>query len=114
MQFMSRYTAISLFLSLLALGATARAEDKVAKEKWADTALPVTSGLELWLDAGRLNAARKAKGEKEIADGDKVETWYDASGHGRNLTQKNSEAQPTFLAGAAPRSSSTATAPTSR
>jgi putative heme-binding domain-containing protein len=90
-----------LLLGLLFFAAPLRAEDKGA-EKWADAALPVTDGLELWLDAGRLNAARKAHGEKEIADGEKVETWYDASGHGHDLTQKNAEIRPTFLAGAAP------------
>ena len=90
----------AVILLLLTVTAPAWADDK--PEKWADAALPVTDGLELWLDAGRLNAARRAAGEKEFADGDKVETWYDASGRGRNLTQKKADARPTFLAGDAP------------
>ena len=35
-------------------------------------------------------------------DGDKVETWYDASGRGRDPTQLNAGARPTFLGGDAP------------
>ena len=65
MQFMSRYSAIPLFLSLIAISSTAQAEDKVGKEKWADAALPVTSGLELWLDAGRLNAAQGQRRKRD-------------------------------------------------
>ena len=34
----------------------------VPVESWADPGLKVTRGLALWLDAGRLNAARKAHG----------------------------------------------------
>ena len=74
-------------LLLLTVAAPAWAGDR--PEKWADPALPVTDGLQLWLDAGRLNAARLARGEKEFADGDKVEIWCDASGRGRDLTQKD-------------------------
>src|SRR5450759_1899697 len=101
MEIMSLRLSLLLLLGVLSFTAPLRAEDKGA-EKWADSALPVTDGLELWLDAGRLNAARKAHGEKEIADDETVEIWYDASGHGRNLTQKNADVRPTFLAGAAP------------
>ncbi|HBI42408.1 MAG TPA: hypothetical protein DDY78_06045, partial [Planctomycetales bacterium] len=61
---MLRRLALLLLLGVLSFTAPLRAEDKGA-EKWADSALPVTDGLELWLDAGRLNAARKAHGEKE-------------------------------------------------
>ena len=87
-------------ISILIIAAPAWAGD--APEKWADPALPVSDGLQLWLDAGRLNAARQAVGEKDLVDGDKVSTWYDASGSGRNLIQKAGDAQPTFLAGDAP------------
>jgi putative heme-binding domain-containing protein len=88
--------------SLLAVFAAAPVWADARPEKWAHPALPVVDGLELWLDAGRLNAARKANGEKDLADGDKVEIGYDASGRGRNLTQKKAEARPTFAAGDAP------------
>ncbi len=87
-------------LLLAAVAVPAFAADQPAK--WADSAMPVTDGLQLWLDAGRLNAARLAHGEKELLDGEKVETWYDASGFGRDLTQKNADARPTFLGAEAP------------
>ena len=35
-------------------------------EPWADPGLKVTRGLVLWLDAGRLNAARKAHGRADV------------------------------------------------
>src|SRR5262249_38164649 len=56
-----------------------------------------TRGLALWLDAGRLNAARKALGLAEIPDGSRVDTWYDASGHGRHLAQPREGARPLYL-----------------
>ena len=96
---MSRRAALLLLLAAFA-AAPARGGDR--PEKWADAKLPVTDGLQLWFDAGRLNAARQAHGEKDLADGDKVEIGYDASGRGRDLAQKNAEARPTFLGGDAP------------
>ena len=96
---MFRCAAVLLLLGVLPLtAAPTQGDDRPAPAKWADAGLSVTDGLELWFDAGRLNAARKANGEKDIADGDKVEIWYDASSHARNLTQKDAAARPTFLA----------------
>src|SRR5262245_59472786 len=65
-------------------------------EKWCAPGLKVTDGLELWLDAGRQNAARRALGRPELGPGQKLDAWYDASGHGRHLTQKDTAAQPTL------------------
>jgi putative heme-binding domain-containing protein len=103
---MSRRIVVSSLPILLAAAVchgqpAARAADGGA-EKWADPSLPVRDGLELWLDAGRLNAARKANGETDAAAGDQVGVWYDASGRGRNLTQKDADSRPTFLGGAGP------------
>src|SRR4051812_45988720 len=58
-----------------------------AVEPWADPGLKTTRGLVLWLDAGRINAARKAHGLAEVANEGRVDRWYDASGHGRDLAQ---------------------------
>ena len=69
-------------------------------EAWADPGLKVTRGLALWLDAGRLNAARKANGRPEASDGSKVDVWYDASGHGRDVVQRQEESQPLYQEGA--------------
>lgn len=66
--------------------------------KWAAPGLTVTENLELWLDAGRQNAARKALGWPELRPGEPVDTWYDASGHGRHLLQKDAAARPTLIA----------------
>ena len=97
-------------LAVLAVGAPALGQDDSLKataraaaaspETWAESGLKVTRGLALWLDASRVNAARKAHGLAEAADGTRVETWYDASGHGRHLAQQRVEAQPLFFDGA--------------
>src|SRR5262249_46871002 len=60
-----------------------------AAEKWADDRLPVTAGLELWLDASRLTAR---------ADGSRLESSPGGSGNGRHLCQENIEARPTVMA----------------
>ncbi len=70
------------------------------REPWADPGLKVTRGLALWLDAGRLNAARKAHGRAELSDGARVGTWYDGSGNGRHFAQIRAEAQPVYIDGA--------------
>ncbi len=75
---------LSPLLAVLALaGAGVR-----AAEKWADAKLPVTSGLELWLDAARATADKPPP-----LDG-KLETWADASGKGRHLVQPKANARP--------------------
>ena len=69
-------------------------------EPWADPGLKLTRGLVLWLDAGRLSAARKAHGRAEPSSGTRVGTWHDGSGNGRHLAQLRPEAQPLYLEGA--------------
>src|SRR5271165_3228671 len=69
-------------------------------EPWADPGLKVTRGLTLWLDAGRLNAARKVHGRPEASDGTRVGTWYDGSGNGRHFAQLREAAQPVYIEGA--------------
>jgi putative heme-binding domain-containing protein len=68
-----------------------------AAEPWADARLPVQDGLQLWLDAGRLNAARQAKGQAALKTGAAVESWPDASGLGRNVRQEKTNAQPRLV-----------------
>jgi putative heme-binding domain-containing protein len=67
-----------------------------AAEDWADPALKVTDGLEVWLDAARQNAARRAAKLPELAAGQALATWFDASGKQRHLTQKDAADQPLF------------------
>ncbi|MBX9580780.1 MAG: ThuA domain-containing protein [Gemmataceae bacterium] len=64
-------------------------------EPWADPKLPVTDGLELWLDASRVEAA--AGKEKPPAAGGKLAMWLDGSGKARHLRQPADDARPTFL-----------------
>lgn len=71
---------------------TVRAAEPVASvESWADTRLTVTADLEYWFDAA------KANGAQLIPHDGKIATWFDASGHQRDLQQSDVEQQPTRL-----------------
>lgn len=61
-----------------------------AAEPWADPDLPVTSGLELWLDATRPGAGKPKGGPLAF--------WADASGKRRDVRQTLKGAQPRRLA----------------
>lgn len=87
-------------VSAIGIPTIVRGDERKSIEPWADPGLKVTRGLTLWLDAGRLNAARKAHGQPEVSDGQRVETWYDASGQGWDVTQPRGDARPKFLEGA--------------
>lgn len=63
-----------------------------APEPWADPKLPIRDGIELWLDAGRVNGDKPAP-----ADG-KVATWLDGSGRGRHVRQNAPPARPKVVA----------------
>src|SRR5690349_9699762 len=69
-----------------------------APEKWSHPDLKLTAGLALWLDAGRIAEARRERGLPEVRDGQSLDAWHDASGHGRHLTQKDPAARPLFQA----------------
>ena len=62
-----------------------------AVEPWADSKLPVTSGLELWLDA------RQAVGDQPLPSTGPLTTWRDASGQQRDLRQDAADAQPSVI-----------------
>src|SRR4051812_21633599 len=79
------------FLVLFVL-APILAQPVLAAEPWADAKLPVTTGLQLWLDAGRATGGQPAPTDP------KLDRWMDASGHGRHLLQPNADARPTRLA----------------
>lgn len=91
---MNRFTGTRWILSALLLGTlllVGSGRPAAAVEKWADPKLPVTGGLELWLDAGRAN------GEKPAPHDGKLDAWYDASGKGRHLRQPVAGARPVRL-----------------
>src|SRR5438128_8245335 len=74
---------------ILLLVAAISSSSVSAAEPWADPKLTITDGLELWLDAGRQPQA--------TADGQLVESWFDASGRGRHFRQPNVGARPRFV-----------------
>ncbi|MBI4586450.1 MAG: PQQ-dependent sugar dehydrogenase [Planctomycetes bacterium] len=79
-------TVLTLFLARPAL----------AVERWADPDLPVAAGLELWLEAARLEGALAARGEPALRENEPVRAWYDASGHHRHANQAVRTYQPLF------------------
>jgi putative heme-binding domain-containing protein len=76
----------------------AAADGPRPRAAWADERLPATPGLRLWLDASRLNVARRSQSQPPLADGDAVEAWPDAAGSGAALTQADEAARPRFVA----------------
>jgi putative heme-binding domain-containing protein len=88
----SRWLLAAVLLVPAALPAAPR-----PAERWADSALPVTEGLELWLDAARINPARKAQRLTPLQDGAAVPGWPDASGHRRDIQQKEATRQPRLV-----------------
>ena len=81
---------VSLLLLLPARGEIAR---------WADPRIPVTDGLELWLDATRENEAREAHYMNRLGDGQALEIWHDSSGRSRHLSQWTASARPSWRQG---------------
>jgi len=79
---------------VLALLACARAAAQ-ASEPWADPVLPVTGGLELWLDASRLPAPQGTL--PALVDGEAVAAWPDASGARRDARQAAIEQRPRLI-----------------
>ncbi|PYK63568.1 MAG: hypothetical protein DME21_02440 [Verrucomicrobia bacterium] len=92
--------AVTRFRALLRLaGLTALAAPPVCHgvEPWADSRLGVTTGLAVWFDVSRQNAAR---GARELAPlrswSDAPDYLFDGSGNGRHLRQPLLEARPRF------------------
>ncbi len=79
-----------------ALRPCAAADPPGAVENWADSTLPKTGNLVLWLDASRQNDARQALGGKRLQEGDKVDVWYDGSGHALHVAQAKSAWRPVY------------------
>ncbi|WP_193213765.1 DUF7133 domain-containing protein [Luteolibacter marinus] len=86
------HALLLLFLAIPARGDIAR---------WADGRIPVTDGLELWLDATRENEAREAHYMNRLENGQGMEIWHDSSGRSRHLVQWSAEARPSFRDGSA-------------
>src|SRR5579875_1989610 len=93
---MNRRPALLPLFVIAVVSLAPSAETRTA-EPWADSRLTVTNGLELWLDADRLNAARLAQGQAALKAGAAVEIWPDASGLGRHVRQETKAAQPRLI-----------------
>jgi len=85
-----RYAAF--FLTAFVLAAPAAH----ALEPWADDKLPVTDGLELWLDASRQANLRATQKLNLLQENTATDTWFDASGLGRHVSQRLAESRPRF------------------
>jgi putative heme-binding domain-containing protein len=89
---MFRATPLILILLVIPLPFTVAQTPKL--ENWADPNLKITDGLELWLDSARQNAAQRALKLPELSPGSPIPVWYDASGKGRHLVQKDAASRP--------------------
>ncbi len=67
-----------------------------ALEPWADDKLPVTNGLELWLDAARQGTARTALKLPGLTANTATDTWFDGSGLNRHVSQRLQDSRPRF------------------
>ena len=68
-----------------------------ATEPWADAKFAPQDGLELWLDASRVAAAREAAGLPRLKSDDRLSVWHDASGTERHVTQGDPKQQPKLV-----------------
>ncbi|MHB8520636.1 MAG: DUF7133 domain-containing protein [Limisphaerales bacterium] len=69
-----------------------------AVEPWTDRHLPVTTGLEFWLDATALNPALASRAMPPLRDRDAISTWPDGSGHHRDVSAPTAATQPVYRA----------------
>jgi putative heme-binding domain-containing protein len=63
-------------------------------EPWVDRRLPVTEGLQLWLDSTTLQEALHAEGGPPLQDQTALERWPDGSGNKRHFTQPDPPKRP--------------------
>ncbi len=68
-----------------------------AVEPWADGKLAPRDGLELWLDARQVAAAREAAGLSKLKSGESLSEWHDASGAKRHVMQSDPKRQPKLV-----------------
>lgn len=86
---------MSFLTALVLLAAVNAAHGQIAT--WADNDLQVRNGLQLWLDASRVNDSRKAAGESELANGEATAAWFDGATEGRRVEQPELNAQPKLV-----------------
>ncbi len=85
-------TLLLLTISFLAASEPATAQTS----SWADKNLQVRNGLQLWLDASRVNESRATGNLPILASGDPSAAWDDATA-GRSLEQADLKSQPKLV-----------------
>jgi putative heme-binding domain-containing protein len=91
---MTRSTCVALLAACLVHATVSIAAETPKIASWSDPQIPTTEGLYLWLDASRVNASREAASKPVLKNGDPVEAWPDASGHQRDVAQKEEKRRP--------------------
>ena len=70
-----------------------------AAEPWTDPKLPLSEGLQLWLDASRQVSFRQQHGPRWLSEGARVDRWFDGSGQHRDVSQLVKDFTPQFRSG---------------
>ena len=90
----------SLLILMISVAAARSAHGQIAAPgqiaPWADKNLQVQNGLQLWLDASRVNESRTTANLPALASGDVIAAWNDAR-TGRRLEQADLKFQPKLI-----------------
>ena len=89
------HSSLRSLIVLLSLAVAVEAHGQVAA--WADKELAVHDGLQLWLDASRVNAFRKSMNSPEFVSGDAVTSWSDGSASQRVFDQADEKLRPRLV-----------------
>ena len=89
------HSSLRSLIVLLSLAVAVEAHGQVAA--WADKELAVHDGLQLWLDASRVNAFRKSMNSPEFVSGDAVTSWSDGSAEQRVFDQADEKLRPRLV-----------------
>ena len=89
------HSSLRSLMVLLLLAVTGEARAQVAT--WADKELAVHDGLQLWLDASRVNAVRRTTNSPEFVSGDVVPSWSDGVTAERIVHQPNEKFRPRLV-----------------
>ena len=89
------HSSLRSLMVLMLLAVTVQARAQVAK--WADKELAVHEGLQLWLDASRINEFRKSTNSPELVSGDAVTSWPDSTRLQRMFHQADERLRPKLV-----------------
>jgi len=89
------HSSLRSLMVFLSLAVTVEARAQVAA--WADKDLAVHDGLQLWLDASRVNEFRKSTNSPELVSGDAVTSWSDSTMMHRIVAQADEKLRPRLV-----------------